>query len=396
MPLGRRQRNELLDETGSDFRPLVDLLLDLGPVVCAAFATRGPDPLSAHDWDAARAPLVHRVVSTRYLQPDVVRWAVDVWGRALGVSPLAAAPAPVTTPLQAGRHHDAPMRDEPMRASPRSPTRSVAAHPLTAPPAAKTAVPNAPSWAGGPVALGVGAKVSPGTRQALAASGRLVRTPVRATGPRFQPIERLAGAILLGLLLVVAVSLQVALSRRPPALRPPAVQTRPVATPQAPLEAAERAVEADTQAMLSDALVQAAGEALTPPSPWLRQRGVAGRYRVTQRIVSVDGSTSCTAVAAALGVGRTSDEPISHVPGSSTFRLDARGVAGTLSEDGAFVAGPVSGTLNNIPWTFRMRGRFLPDGFTGESQTFTQAIIRWGRTQSCVVTATLDAIRLPG
>ncbi len=28
-----QQRNELLDETGSDFRPLVDLLLDLGHAV---------------------------------------------------------------------------------------------------------------------------------------------------------------------------------------------------------------------------------------------------------------------------------------------------------------------------------------------------------------------------
>lgn len=405
-PIGQRQRNELLDETGSDFRPLVDLLLDLGPVICSALAAGGLRPLSVRDWDTARAPLVHRVVSTRYLQPDVVRWAVDVWGRALGVSPLAVVAAPVTAPLQAGLYHDAPAQEAPMRAAlsrdalsraaPPSATRSAVALPLGALPATKAAVPNAPSWAGGPVALGVGARVSPSARQSLAASGRLVRGPVRAAGPRFAPVERLAGAILLGLLVVVAVSLQVALSRRPPASRPSVVQTRPVATPQTPVKAAEPVGEASAEVMVSDALMQAHSGLLTPPSAWLRQRGVAGRYRVTQRIVSVDGSTSCTAVAAALGVGRTSDEPISHAPGSTTFRLDARGVAGTLSEDGAFVAGPVSGTQNNIPWVFRMRGRFLPDGFTGESQTFTQAIIRWGRTQSCVVTATLDATRLPG
>jgi len=124
--------------------------------------------------------------------------------------------------------------------------------------------------------------------------------------------------------------------------------------------------------------------------------GVAGRYRVTQRIRSVDGSTSCESVARALGVGRETDERITHEPGSTAFRLDSRGVAGTLDREGRFVAGPLTGTTNNIPWQFRMRGRFLPNGFSGESETYTQAIIRWGRTQSCVVTADLSAIRLPG
>jgi hypothetical protein len=124
--------------------------------------------------------------------------------------------------------------------------------------------------------------------------------------------------------------------------------------------------------------------------------GVAGRYRVTQRIRSVDGSTSCASVARALGVGRETEERITHVPGNADFRLDSRDVAGTLDREGRFVAGPLSGTTNNIPWQFRMRGRFLPNGFTGESETYTRAIIRWGRTQSCAVTADLSAIRLPG
>ncbi|QJR35605.1 hypothetical protein [Gemmatimonas groenlandica] len=91
-----RQRNRLLDETGSDHRPLVDLLLDLGHTIRPTLQRITLTPLSASAWDTARAPMVHQIVSTRYLQPDVARWAVDVWGRALGVSP---APAPTARSL---------------------------------------------------------------------------------------------------------------------------------------------------------------------------------------------------------------------------------------------------------------------------------------------------------
>ncbi len=398
-----QQRNELLDETGSDFRPLVDLLLDLGHSVRPSLQSVEAIPLSASAWDTKRAPLVHQIVSTRYLQPDVARWAIDVWGLALGVSPPLASEA-IASPVVRGDLSDTPMPASSPAGSVTGATRKRASAlppvlPLAARPSTTTRS-NAPSWAGGPVALGVGAKPKPGTRQALAASGRLVGSTVRVTGPRFQPIERIAGAIILGLLLLISVSLKMALSRQRP--QGPAA---PAQAPAVGLQAPAGAPEALAPAVVFDEMVAAHSEALVPletqeplslPSALLRERGVAGRYRVTQRIRSVDGSESCVSVAQALGVGRTSDERITHTPGSDAFRLDSRSVAGTLDADGAFVAGPVSGTLNNIPWTFRMRGQFLPNGFTGESQTFTQAIIRWGRTQSCVVTATLDAVRLPG
>jgi hypothetical protein len=181
--------------------------------------------------------------------------------------------------------------------------------------------------------------------------------------------------------------------------RASAVATAPRAADNAAAPGSEQASAlsrpTEAPAAIRDTVAAVAPAADAPfVSPMLS--GVAGRYRVTQRIRSVDGSTSCESVARALGVGRETEERITHVPGRADFRLDSRGVAGTLDREGRFVAGPLSGTTNNIPWQFRMRGRFLPNGFSGESETYTQAIIRWGRTQSCVVTADLNAIRLPG
>jgi hypothetical protein len=69
-------------------------------------------------------------------------------------------------------------------------------------------------------------------------------------------------------------------------------------------------------------------------------------------------------------------------------------VKGSLAHDGWFVAEPSSGTTDNITWQFRLRGRFTATGFQGESETLTDAIIRWGRRQTCVVSADLVATRL--
>ncbi len=177
--ISARQRNRLLDETGSDYRPLVDLLIDLGHATRPALQRLGHAPLSASAWDTARAPIVHQIVSTRYLQPDVARWAVDVWGRALGVSPvpitrdLVAAPQLRTTemmPYAAPTAGAVAARANATlaRATARFGTRP----PLTGglPSAPKPARPTAPSWAGGPASFGVGAKVKPGARAALANS----------------------------------------------------------------------------------------------------------------------------------------------------------------------------------------------------------------------------------
>jgi hypothetical protein len=127
-----------------------------------------------------------------------------------------------------------------------------------------------------------------------------------------------------------------------------------------------------------------------------RDGGIGGRYLVTQEVRDVSGTENCEAVASALGRGRETVEIVEHRAGAPTFVLATRQVTGTLAADGWFTAMPTSGTTNNVNWQFRMRGRFGRDGFRAVSETYTEAILRWGRTQHCVVTADLTGRRLPG
>jgi hypothetical protein len=126
------------------------------------------------------------------------------------------------------------------------------------------------------------------------------------------------------------------------------------------------------------------------------EAGIGGRYLVTPRVRDVSGTYDCEAVAQALAAGRETLEVVAHEPGSRRFALTTRDVKGTLGADGWFTADPRSGTTNNVNWQFRMRGRFGPDGFSAVSETYTEAILRWGRTQHCVVTAELTGRRLRG
>jgi len=127
----------------------------------------------------------------------------------------------------------------------------------------------------------------------------------------------------------------------------------------------------------------------------LIDRGVAGRYRVEQHVRSVDGSASCDDVARALASGRSTVEEITHTPGARTFAMSSRSVSGTIADGGYFEAGPREGTTNGVTWRFQMRGRFVRDGFTGESETLTEAILGWRHSQTCLTVADLVARRLP-
>ena len=121
---------------------------------------------------------------------------------------------------------------------------------------------------------------------------------------------------------------------------------------------------------------------------------MGGRYVITHRLRDVSGSESCDVVAQALAAGRAVDETISHEPGQPTFTLVTSSVMGTLDRDGLFVSEPRAGTKDNVRWRFRMSGRFGPEGFTGESVTHTDAILRWGKIQTCVITNELTGRRL--
>jgi hypothetical protein len=417
--LTRAEVGRVLDECGSDYRPLVDLLLDLGRQVRPALASAAPQ--SPSSWVHVRAPLVHKLVATRFLQADVARWAVDVWGRVLGVTPGTVAASPVIESAGEGReraatatpaaHQGAPAASRsPANPPPRAPVRPAVLTPQQVPAALK----NVPSWAGGPVSFRVGQKPKASSLAALAQGGRVVvRSTVTGGGPRFQQAERRAALILGGLLVVISGGLLNAFSDRPNVLTPvDAMQVglgslvsggknsrSELATTGVGEAVAEQPSAGDEQRAVAPAVsampAPLPARALRPgmvPLPRgaaVREVGVGGHYVVSQRVRDVSGSESCDAVAQALAGGRETQETVSHVPGQSTFALVTRGVTGTLDSDGQFVSEPRAGTTNNVNWQFRMRGRFGPDGFTGESVTHTDAILRWGKIQTCVVTANL-------
>jgi hypothetical protein len=388
-----------LDECGSDYRPLVLLLLDIGQSVRPVLQGMAPQP--AGQWPHVRAPLVHKLVSTRYLQSEVARWAVDVWGLVLGIAPPPEPPRlqePAATTVSPATTTAAT-----------APTRSTLARPpVVSPQQVPAALRQTPSWAGGAVSFRVGQKPKASTMSALAQSGRVVVRGTISPGPRFSPAERRAAMILGLLLVIITFGLMNAFAGRPD-------ETAPVG-----------AVEAGPGAMTTSGGASTTSEALMPmplaspstqsvpnsemapaPAPpdagaqrlalrgQMREAGVGGRYLVTQRVRDVSGSESCDAVAGALAGGRETEEIVAHVPGTDRFTLVTRGVTGTLDADGQFNSQPRAGTTNNVSWQFQMRGRFGPDGFTGESITHTDAILRWGKQQTCVVTADLSGQRLP-
>ena len=417
--LTKAELGRLLDECGSDHRPLVELVLDLGRVVRPLLATLPPQ--SGPSWVNSRAPVVHKLVSTRYLQPDVARWAVDVWGQALGVAPAT----PMTSPalegsgsLDAGRiaatpdaaraaGSTAPGAAAASGARPRTTARPPVLTPQQIPPAMR----QVPSWAGGPVSFGVGQKPKASAMAALAHSGRIVVQSGGPTGPRFQPAERRAAMVLGVLLLLVTGGLLNTFRGRAAEAGTVGALTAEALTAGA---GAGTAGAGTAEALTAEALTAEAGTAgagaaevqaspvpaaPTPASPapvvWadVRAAGVGGRYVVAQQVRDVSGSESCDAVARVLAAGRESEEVVSHTPGHSLFTLTTRGVTGTLDADGQFVSEPRAGTTNNVNWRFRMSGRFGPDGFTGQSVTYTDAILRWGKIQTCVVTADLTGRR---
>ncbi|MFN9423922.1 hypothetical protein [Gemmatimonas sp.] len=408
----RAEVGRVLDECGSDYRPLVELVIDLGRVVRPPLASLPPQ--TAGSWVHARAPLVHRLVSTRYLQPDVARWAVDVWGQLLGIVPASVVAPPSLESAAAPGAAAAAGLAAARPASATAPSAHAAAPQprVLAPQQVPAALKQTPSWAGGPVSFRVGQKPKASTLAAMAQSGRVVVRGAPVSRPRFQPAERFAALMLALLLVLITGGLLNEFRKRPDAPAP--ADAMPVAegalAPAAPAPAPEAAATARVAAAAAAPPVDTTVRPLAspddsrerpdipgvkafPPGLPVRETGVAGSYLVTQRVRDVSGSTSCDAVAQALANGRESEERVVHTPGAPTFVLSTRRVAGTLDRDGTFVSEPRAGTTNNVNWRFQMRGRFGPDGFTGESVTHTDAILRWGKIQTCVVTAELTGRR---
>ncbi len=411
----RQFGNLVLDLTGSDHRPLVDLLLAVGPVVRARLET--PPPHAS--WETRRAPLVHHLVATRFLQPDVARWLVDAWGAALDLAPVRVVEptlARIEAPESARTGVSTGAAPRPSATVPFAPT--IASRAAVAPAAATvnrgtrpTSALTPPSWAGGPSALRVGARAkqaaalallhgagtvgSPAMARPVPARWRTYVPPMSAAArQRRRQIELAAFALMgiaaIGVFIAAAVGLA---SRRRDAVAQSAV------LPLAP-ERISRDVDSariDTLRATPPQGQSTASTSSTVPADGaqLIAAGLGGRYRVLQHVRSVSGSSSCDRVAAALQNDRVSIEMIEHVPGTFAFLLRTRAVNGTLSGSADFDAGPRSGTTDGVSWVFRMRGQFTTTGFNAESWTTTRAIIRWGRTQTCLTIADLVGERLP-
>ena len=95
-------RNRLLDHTGSDARPLAELLIE---ALRRGFRERLPEgAMESARWDALVAPFVMQWSAERFVQPDMARWAVECWGYALRViqpEQLRIAPPPKPEPIAA-------------------------------------------------------------------------------------------------------------------------------------------------------------------------------------------------------------------------------------------------------------------------------------------------------
>ncbi len=74
--------NCLLDDVGSDARPLVNLLLEA--VDRGALTSLTHDRMAPALWTARCTSLVMRWVGERFVQPEAARWAVESWAYALG------------------------------------------------------------------------------------------------------------------------------------------------------------------------------------------------------------------------------------------------------------------------------------------------------------------------
>ena len=379
--------NELLDACGSDHRSLVNLLLSVDATFRARVTLGSPNDA----WEMRRAPLVHHLVATRYLQPDVARWVVDAWGAALGVGP-ATVPRPALShdlePMSVSRratswgaastHGHATVLPTPPSAAVRRTTATMATTRASGQAVATTQPPGhmatataraAPRWR----SMGMG--VSPQQAAQAQRTERIWFGVMAATGL----MVFVVGAIGIANRKSAATAAAAILPAVTPAVRAIDGQSMPPRPPADPLTPPVVSADADRR---SDGSLSAV------------TTGLGGAYRVHQRVRVVDGSASCSSMAAVLAPGRTSIERIEHQPGSRDFALATRSVNGTVDANGAFEIGPAVGTADGIRWQFSMRGRFTASGFVAETQTKTSAIIRWGRTQQCITLADLVAVRI--
>lgn len=450
-----RIRNLLLDACGSDHRALVELVLVTGdelrttlssehrpqtsrdsahapaPSHASAFASSpqssapdlaradaaGPSgaspthasgpggPPATRAWETQRAPMVHRLVATRFLQTDIARWLVDTWAYALGIT----AQVPTSPALES----------------------AVDASSLTtsAPPSASRGLIARVGKRGTAGTPGVGfrgpVQVSPSPRMAgpMSTLGHGAAMPMGRTRltaadlARIKRMERLGFFLLAGAGAFAMLARGYAMWLRPlererlaaatAAESPAPSATWAAATVTAGDLATPESVSGPTVSGVSGNETELPGESVNGLSGAIAQRtpdatiaarrdeaGHGGRYRVSHRATSVTGGDGCDVVEGALARQQTSVETFEHEVGSSALRLASRRLTGAVQPDGQFQLGPDSGTTDGVRWTFVMRGRFTSTGFVAQSQKTTEAIMKWHDTRSCAVVAELVGTRV--
>jgi len=103
-------RNRLLDQTGSDARPLAELLVE---ALQRGWRERfPPQRLEPARWDAMVAPFVMQWSAERFVQPEMAQWAVESWALAFDViAPEQLRIAPPLAPIRPNTSDATPSRE---------------------------------------------------------------------------------------------------------------------------------------------------------------------------------------------------------------------------------------------------------------------------------------------
>lgn len=175
-------RNRLLDYTGSDARPLAELLLE---AYRRGWQQRiGVMPMATTGWDALVAPFIMQWSAERFVQPDMARWAVECWGYALGIidasqlriaPPALSRPAAPSTAAFAAELIAKASRDHTGRASPMARSSGASSGPGVLP---RQRV--ATRSTGARSSVGAASRAGTGARGGVPAGASATRSPVSA------------------------------------------------------------------------------------------------------------------------------------------------------------------------------------------------------------------------
>jgi hypothetical protein len=437
-------RNRLLDETGGDFRPLVQFLLQLAEAGMVheieAAALRG------ERWEDTHRRLAMGWTAEHYTQPEMARWGVAAWGAALGRCAVPDDAPPPAAAARAPSHASAPLPPGRPTARGSSPPR---------PPLPPTTLPvQGPrrSTGGGSAALG-------GRRPYLNTAEWRALAAIGVTG--------LVGALLIAVMSPFEVGYESPVSSTPavterqsnaasgdtpsrPAPPSTAPESMPASAPPAGTVGDAATVErADTLAADGTALdaradtgraaspgpnerVDAAddphaalrvsdGGTLSKPSPatapaaptpdasreldalaisrYSALTGTArlgGIYRLTVNREGIYGDDRCATIGARIDWNQRTIDTIAVDVNAASFRFISRpSLVGRVAAGGVFFSRVIVTERDGTRSSFRLQGQLTPWGFQATGETRTETMLRWRRTVHCQFVAALSGERVP-